>query len=101
MTSSSGHRSPNRSRACGESTPVFASKTMIPIAIRTSGKRRPRFRYIADLSTPNQQQQSERDQHRGPEEIPTDVAEHAKVGQEGVGAQHDQDDAGPESGGRR
>ena len=77
---------------------MFASRTMIPMAIRTSGKRRPRFRYIAALSTPNQQQESEHDQHRRPEEIPTKVAEHPKVGQQEVGAQHDQNDAGPQAG---
>src|ERR1700694_1243022 len=96
MTSSSGHRSPKRSRACAERTPVFDSRTMIPMAIRTSGKSRPRFRYIAGLSTPNQQKESERDQYRGPDEFPADVTEHAQVGQEEVGAKRNQDDPGPQ-----
>src|ERR1700737_1521489 len=93
MTSSSGHRSPRRARACAERTPVFDSRTMIPMAIRTSGKSRPRFRYIAGLSTPNQEQESERDQYRGPDEFPADVTEHAQVGQEEVGAKRNQDEA--------
>src|SRR4030081_1197993 len=96
MTSKRGHRSPRRSRAGGNSPPAFVSRTMIPIAIRISGKSRPRFRYIRALSTPKQQQEPEHDQHRGPEEIPTNVVEHAQGRQQEVGAQRDQDEARPQ-----
>src|SRR5438445_8412717 len=96
MTRSSGQRTASRCRACEERTPMLASSTSTPIAISTSGKRRPRLRIMA-LPAAHEKKQSDCDQNHRPEKVPAEGAEQPEVVEQKISAERDQDHADPDS----